>query len=217
MADRLGTGVVLGLILFAALTSGRSVPWWTPEYSGKRPGRKDAGKGSTTRPVPQGAAGVWSEDTMRLFVTEMAKWGLDPAVVLLGIAAASHFNADEALGGYVGLLMVSREDLNAIGYPGVPPFEELDAPAQIPWLGKVIGYRLASAGAQGTPRSVPELAALLHPGNNPTIDEVIRNEAERRAKEAEASMLFIHHRNLLQHVIANPAGQPPIVPWGASP
>lgn len=203
MSDRLGTGLVLGLILFAALTSGRSVPWWTPEYTGRKPSRKDAGKGSTTTPVPSGASEVWSEDTMRLFVTEMRKFGIDPAVVLLGIAAASSFRADEALGGYVGLLMVSREDLNAIGYPGVPPFEELDAPAQIPWLSKVIGYRLASTGAVGSPRDVPELAALLHPAENPTIDEVIRKEAERRAKDAESSMLYIAHKTLLQKVTAN--------------
>lgn len=203
MADRHTVAIVLGLVLLAKLTGGRSVPWWEPKYSGKRPGGKQAGKGSTTAPVPAGAAGVWSEDTMRLFVTEMRKFGIDPDVVLLGIAAASHFNPDEALGGYVGLLMMSREDLNAIGYPGVPPFEELDAPAQIPWLSKVIGYRLASTGAVGSPRDVPELAALLHPAENPTIDEVIRKEAARRAKEAEGSALYIHHKTLLQHVLAN--------------
>jgi hypothetical protein len=203
MADRHAIAIVLGLVLLAKLTSGRSDPWWLPEYSGRKPGRKDAGKGSTRTPVPSGAADVWSEDTMRLFVTEMRKFGIDPAVVLKGIAAASSFRADEALGGYVGLLMVSREDLNAIGYSGVPPFEELDAPAQIPWLSKVIGYRLASTGAVGSPRDVPELAALLHPADNPTIDEVIRKEAARRAEDVESSMLYIAHKTLLQKVLAN--------------
>lgn len=203
MASRHETAIVVGLIALAWLTGGRSVPWWQPKYSGRRPGPRQAGKGSTTAPVPSGAAQVWSEDTMRLFVTEMRKFDVDPRVVLLGIAAASRFNPDEALGGYVGLLMVSREDLNALGYPGVPPFEELDAPAQIPWLAKIIGYRLASTGASHGPRDVPELAALLHPADNPTIDEVIRKEAGRRAQDAEGSVLYLHHKTLLQHVLAN--------------
>ena len=56
---------------------------------------------------------------------------------------------------------------------------------------------------QAASRDVPELAALLHPAENPTIDEVIRKEAARRAKEAEGSTLYIHHKNLLQHVLAN--------------
>lgn len=213
MADRHTIAIVLGLMLLAKL-GGSSVPWWQPKYSGKRPNGKSAGKGSTTAPVPAGSAGVWSEETMRLFVEKMRMFGVDPAVVLLGIAAASHFNPDESLGGYVGLLMVSREDLNSVGYPGVPPFEELDAAAQIPWLAKVIGYRIASTGASSPPRDVPELAALLHPADNPTIDDVIRKEAGRRAKDAEGSMLYIHHKNLLQHVLANPSGPRPPA-WGA--
>lgn len=217
MADRYTIAIVLGLVVLAKLGGGP--PWWQEKYSGRRPGRKDAGKGSTTQPTPAGGAQVWSEDTMRLFVQQMRVWGVDPAVVLQGIAAASSFRSDEALGGYVGLLMVSREHLNEVGYPGVPPFEELDAPAQIPWLGKVIGYRRASTGAgPGSPRDVPELAALLHPADNPTIDDVIRKEAARRAKDVEGSALYIHHKNLLQHVLANPSDQPPRkTPWGAGP
>jgi hypothetical protein len=85
----------------------------------------------------------------------------------------------------------------------VPPFEEIDAPAQIPWLAKVIGYRIAASGGSA-PKTVAELASLLHPSTNPQIDEVIRKEAERRAKDAEGTMLYIHHKQLLQHVLANP-------------
>lgn len=193
--------MVIVLIAAAKLLGGSSTPWWKPTHTKK--GGKGAGSGASTAPVPQGGALVWSEATMRLFVREMRIFGIDPGVVLLGVAAASNFNSDEALGSYVGLLMVSREDLNSIGYPGVPPFEELDAPAQIPWLAKVIGYRIASTGGK-PPRNVGELAALLHPAENPTIADVIRNEAERRARDAQGTSIYIHHKTLLGHVLANP-------------
>jgi len=194
-------GVVLALLLLAKLGKSRE-PWWRPDYSDK--GGRGAGKGSTRVPVPQGATNLWSEDTMRLFVQQMRVFGLDPEVVLLGIAAASNFNADEQLGGYTGLLLVSREDLSSLGYPGVPTFEELDAPHQIPWIARVIGYRIAASGAAEPPKSVPELAVLLHKSENPTVTEAIRNEAARRAKEAAGTMLYLHHKNLLQHVLATP-------------
>jgi hypothetical protein len=193
--------VFLAFMAYKWFVSLKREPWWQPDHSDK--GGRGAGKGSKTIPVPQGATQEWSEETMRLFVQQCRIFGVDPEVVLLGIAAASNFNADEALGGYVGLLLVSREDLASLGYPGVPPFEEIDAPHQIPWLCRVIGYRIASSGGNA-PKDVPELALLLHPASNPTIAEVIRNEAQRRAAEAEGTMLYISHFNLLKHVQANP-------------
>lgn len=192
------------LLLVAAykwLESWKGVPWWKPEYTDK--GGRGAGPGATTGPVPQGGTTIWSELTMRLFEQQMRMAGIDPMVALLGIAAASNFNADENLGGWTGLLMVSREDLSAVGYPGVPLFEETDAVFQIPWIGKVIAYRIAGAGGV-VPKDVPELAVLLHPANNPTVVQAIRNEAQRRAQRAEGTMLFINHANVLRHVLANP-------------
>jgi len=187
------------LLLFALSKLGGGSNWLkTPK------GGRGAGRGATTVPVPQGGTTAWSEATMRLFVQQMRVFGVDPAVVLLGIAAASNFNTDEQLGGYTGLLMVSREDLSALGYPGVPLFEEIDAPRQIPWIGRVIGYRIAARGGN-PPKDVPELAALLHPATNPNVAAAIRNEAQRRAERAEGTMLYIHHKNLLQHVLANPS------------
>lgn len=178
----------------------RGPPWWQPDMTDK--GGRGAGKDSKTMPVPQGGAQVWSENTMRVFEQQMRLAGVDPHVVLLGIASASNFNADEMLGGYVGLLLVSRQDLADVGYPGVPKFEETDAVHQIPWIARVIAYRMAGAGG-AAPKDVPDLAVLLHPAN-PTITEVIRNEAKRRAAEAEGTMLYINHSNLLRHVLANP-------------
>jgi hypothetical protein len=197
-SDDVGT-----LFLFLALAKLGSWRWDGRDWMKVPKGGRGAGPRATTQPVPQGGTTVWSEETMRLFVQQMRIFGIDPAVVLLGIASASNFNADEKLGGYVGLLMVSREDLASLGYPGVPPFEELDAPHQIPWLGRVIGYRIASSGGNA-PKDVPELALLLHPASNPNIAAAIRNEAERRAREAEGQMLYINHANLLRHVLANP-------------
>lgn len=178
----------------------RGPPFWRPDYSDK--GGRGAGQGASTKPVPQGGANVWSEVTMRMYEQQMRLAGVDPHVVLLGIAAASNFNADEQLGSNVGLLMLQRSDLVDVGYPGVPKFEDIDAVHQIPWISKVLAYRVASAGGK-PPKDVPELAVLLHPAN-PTITEIIRNEARRRAAEAEGTMLYIHHKNLLQHVLANP-------------
>ncbi len=192
------------LLLLFALAKLGGMRWTGRDWLKKSDkGGRGAGPGATMQPVPQGGTTVWSEETMRLFVQQMRIFGIDPTVVLLGIAAASNFNADEQLGGYVGLLMVAREDLAALGYPGVPSFEEIDAPHQIPWIGRVIGYRIASSGGTA-PKDVPELAALLHPATNPNIAAAIRNEAERRARDAEGSMLYLHHKALLQHVQANP-------------
>jgi hypothetical protein len=192
------------LLLLFALAKLGSWRWDGRDWIKKAPkGGRGAGPGATSQPVPQGATTVWSEETMRLFVQQMRIFGIDPAVVLLGIAAASNFNADENLGGYTGLLMVARDDLAALGYPGVPLFEELDAPRQIPWIGRVIGYRIASSGGSA-PKNVPELAALLHPSSNPNVASAIRNEAQRRAAAAEGTMLYISHANLLRHVLANP-------------
>src|SRR4029077_16670805 len=185
---------------YKAFASWKREPWWRPDYTDK--GGRGAGPGRTTTPVPQGGANLWSEVTMRVFEQQMRAAGIDPRVALLGIAAASNFHPDESLGNNTGLLLVSRTDLNDVGYPGVPPFEETDAVHQIPWIARVIAYRIASAGGRA-PKDVPELAVLLHPAN-PTITEVIRNEASRRAAEAEGTMLYISHLNLLKKVLANP-------------
>lgn len=194
-------GALLLCFLAIKIFSGwRSEPWWTPEYTNK--GGRGAGRGRTKAPVPQGSADVWSEETMRLFDQQMRLAGIDPAVVLLGIGAASHFSADTQLGNTTGLLLVDSQQLRDLGYPEEPAFETLDAPAQIPWIAKVIAYRISSTG-RVVPKDVPELAVLLHPAS-PTVTEVIRSEARRRAAEAEGSMLYIHHANLLRHVQANP-------------
>lgn len=195
-------GTLLLAFFLIKLISGRGVPWWQPKYSDK--GGRKPGPGATTTPVPQGATSLWSEETMRLFERTMREAGIDPRVALLGVAAASNFNADEFLGDNVGLLMVRREHLSEVGYPGVPTFEELDAPHQIPWIAKVIAYRLASTGGRVAPTNVGDLAVLLNPISNPTITDMLRSEGNRRAAEAEASMLYIAHKQLLQHVIANP-------------
>jgi hypothetical protein len=196
------SALLVGFMLLKWLGSWKNLlPEPYEEWSKADKGGRGAGRGSTTAPVPQGATNVWSEDTMRLFAREMALTGMDPQVVLLGVAAASNFNADEALGGYVGLLLVAREDLTSLGYPGVPTFEELDAPHQIPWLARVLSYRIASSGGV-PPADVPELALLLHPASNPNIAEAIRNEAARRAHDAEGTSIYIHHANLLRHVLA---------------
>lgn len=178
----------------------RGPPFWKPEQTDK--GGRGAGRGATTVPVPQGATEMWAEDTMRMFVREMDRAGIIPNVVLLGIAAASHFNADEVMGNNVGLLLVSRDDLRQVGYVEPPPFEQRDAVFQIPWIAKVIAYRIADAGGVA-PDNVGDLAVLLHP-SNPTIAPYIRNEANRRAHDADGTMLYIHHEQLLQHVLANP-------------
>lgn len=207
------SALLLAFMAYKLFASWKREPWWRPDYTDK--GGRGAGRGRKTIPVPQGGAQVWSDETMRLLVQQCRIFGVDPQVVLLGIAAASNFNADEELGGYVGLLLVAREDLSSLGYPGVPPFVELDAPHQIPWLARVIGYRIASTGGNA-PKDVPELALLLHPASNPTIAEVIRNEAKRRAAEAETTSIYIHHKQLLDHVLATPDPSAPASPWGPS-
>lgn len=193
-------GALLTAFFILSALGKSKVPWWTPANSSK--GGRKAGPGATSAPVPQGAANVWSEQTMRLFVTSMHAAGIDPRLVLLAIATASNFNADEFLGNNTGLLLVRRDHLSEVGYPGVPTFEELDAPHQIPWIAKVIAYRLANAG--GTPpTNVGDLAVLLNP-SNPTITDMMRSEGNRRAALAEGTALYIAHKQLLQHVLATP-------------
>lgn len=191
--------LLLGLLLFASAARkrvARSAP--PPELESGERGEVPP------RAVPSRATRkVWERSTMEMFAEQCRKIDVDPHVVLLGIAAASNFYPDEQLGGHVGLLLVSREDLTNVGYPGVPPFEETTALHQLPWICKVIGYRVASSGGK-PPRDVPELAVLLHPSNNPTITEAIRNEAARRAKEAAATSLYRRHQELLRSVLANP-------------
>lgn len=193
-------GALMLAFVVIKVLSGRGVPWWRPEYSNK--GGRGAGPKSSTTPVPQGATQLWSEETMRLFATQMHEAGIDPRLVLLGIAAASNFNADEFLGGNTGLLMVRRDHLSEVGYPGVPTFEQLDAPHQIPWIAHVLAYRMANTGG-AQPTTVGELAVLLNPAN-PTITDMLRSEGNRRAAEAEGTMIYIAHKELLQHVLANP-------------
>jgi len=190
--------------------------WWKKTNKGGR----GSGAGSTSAPGPAGAVQVWSEATMRTFVEELAHasaatlpnggGGIDPEIVLLGIAAASNFNADEFLGSNTGLLMVRRQDLAALGYPGVPSFEEIDAPHQIPWIARVIAYRMQSTGAPA-PKSVGDLAVLLNPGT-PTITDMLRSEAERRANEALGTMVYMTNHTMLEHVLANPPGVVPLYP-----
>lgn len=195
--------LLIGLLVAVKISnwSLKGPPFWRPDMSDK--GGKGAGTDATRAPVPQGAANVWSRVTMEVFVKQMQGVPIDPALVLLGIAAASNFNADEFLGSNVGLLLVNREDLANVGYPGVPPFEQTEAVYQIPWIAKVLAYRMAAAGGR-EPKTVGDLAVLLHPGNNPTITEAIRNESERRARDAEGKSIYIHHANLLRTVLANP-------------
>ena len=192
-------GAILTAFFIVKILS-RGVPWWKPEYSDK--GGRGAGRGATTTPVPQGGTTMWSEPTMRLFVTSMHDAGIDPRLVLLGIATASNFNADEFLGDNVGLLLLRREHLAEVGYPGVPTFEELDAPHQIPWIARVLAYRMASTGG-AQPLTVGDLAVLLNP-SNPTITEMMRSEGNRRAALAEGTALYLAHKQLLQHVLASP-------------
>lgn len=187
--------------LFALLSKFSRTPWWQPSHTDK--GGRGAGPGATTTPVPQGGTTMWSEPTMRMFAEQMYQAGIDARLVLLGIAAASNFNADEYLGNNTGLLLVRRDHLSEVGYPGVPTFEELDAVHQIPWIAKVLAYRMAHTGGSA-PDNVGDLAVLLNPIANPNITEMIRNEANKRATAAVGTMLYISHDNLLQHVLANP-------------
>lgn len=193
--------LVTALFWFGLFNSLSRTPWWKPSHTDK--GGRGAGPGATTTPVPQGGANLWSELTMKLFADQMYNAGVDARLVLLGIAASSNFNADEFLGNNTGLLMLRREHLAEVGYPGVPTFEELDAVHQIPWIAKVIAYRMATTGGRA-PKSVSELALLLHPSSSPTITEVIKAEAERRAAAAQGTAIFIAHDNLLRKVLANP-------------
>jgi hypothetical protein len=188
-------GALVALKLFA---SWKREPWWLPEYTDK--GGRGAGPGATNTPVPQGRTLLWSEATMKLFATRMLAVPIAPRVVLLAIAAASQFNADTSLGNTAGLLLLNRDDLTDLGYTEPPPFEQLDAPHQIPWIGTVIAYRVADSG-RAPPSTVPDLAVLLHP-STPPIEKVIRAEADRRASDAAGTMLYISHDNLLRHVLA---------------
>lgn len=151
-------------------------------------------------PRPRATAqpsGVWSEETMRLFVREMAAVPIDPDIVLLAIAAASRFDPSAEIGANAGLLLVERDDLERVGVPIPEAFGELDAEGQIPWIAKVIAHRLAGARA---PTSVPDLAVLLHPFDSPTVQDVIRKEAARRVREAEGTPLYLAQSRLLQRV-----------------
>lgn len=157
--------------------------------------------GAATARVP--GVRVWSEPTMRMFVEQMDRAGISPHVALLGIAAASRFDPTEVLGSNVGLLLVSREHLRAVGYVDPPPFETRDAVFQIPWIAKVIGARLKETGSSSAPDNVGDLAVLLHP-TNPTLEPYVRKEANKRASDADGSLLYASHEELLRRVLANP-------------
>ncbi len=193
-------GALLLAFVLIKIISGRREPWWRPQDSDK--GGRKPGPGATTTPVPQGSTTLWSETTMRLFAEKMHEAGIDPRLVLLGIATATNFNADEFLGDNTGLLLVRREHLAEVGYPGVPTFEELDAPHQIPWIARVLAYRMANTGG-AAPTTVGDLAVLLNP-SNPTITDMMRSEGNRRAALAEGTMLYLSHKQLLQRVLATP-------------
>jgi hypothetical protein len=195
-------GVILTAVFLVKLASRwQRDPWWKPDHTDK--GGRGAGPGASSTPVPEGAANLWSEVTMRMFAEQMYQAGVDARLVLLGIAASSNFNADEELGNNVGLLMLNRDHLSEVGYPeDAPPFEQLDAVHQIPWIAKVIAYRMADTGGRA-PTTIGELATLLHPANS-TITAVIRAEAERRANDAKGRQIYIAHDNLLRKVLANP-------------
>jgi hypothetical protein len=194
-------GLLTMLFWAAVMRSFSRTPWWTPEYTDK--GGRGAGPGATTTPVPQGGANLWSETTMRMFAEQMYRAGIDARLVLLGIAASSNFNADTALGNNTGLLALRREHLAEVGYPeDGPAFETRDAVFQIPWIAKVISYRIASTGGR-VPATIPDLAELLHP-SSPELTTYIRSEAEKRAESAKGKMLYIAHDNLLRRVLRNP-------------
>lgn len=199
--DDAGAIVLLVVLakLFASWPSLSAIQAENRDRFRKGKGGKGAGAGQTYG-SGAGNGAVWSEATMQLFAEEMAAVPIDPFVVLLAIATASNFNADEFLGDNTGLLLVRREDLSALGYPAVPTFEELDAPHQIPWIARVIAYRTADSGADA-PKDVAGLAVLLHPGN-PTITEMLQSEAERRSEEMRSNALYIEHENLLKRVLS---------------
>jgi hypothetical protein len=147
---------------------------------------------------------------MRLFVQQMFLTAMDPGVVLRAIAIASNFRADEVrqtggVGDRVGLLQVLRSSLADLGYPADPPFETLEAPEQIPWLARVLAFRIADAG--GTPPgNVGDLGVLLFgpPEPSPMVASYIRKQAVTETARVEATMIFISYENLLKHVLANP-------------
>jgi len=158
------------------------------------------------RPAPvkrtpqKGASNTWSEDTMRIFEQQMRSAGVDARVVLLGIAAATAFHPETEVGNRKGLLQVSTEQLDAVGYRGVP-FEQLDAPNQIPWIGRVLAFRMAETGG-AAPKDVPELASLVSGFSDKQIDAYVRKEAAKRAASAERTTIYQHHKQLLEQVLA---------------
>jgi len=146
--------------------------------------------------MPMAYAGVWDEPTMRSFADAMYSAGVDARLVLL----------DESLGGNTGLLMVQRDDLIAVGYPdGSHPFEDLPTAAQIPWIGKVLGYLISGQGGR-PPTTIADLATMVHPVTNPMIALVIRAEANKRAESSRQTELFKAQDALLQKVLAHPEG-----------
>lgn len=191
--------LVVGAKVLASWPSLDAIQAENREKFRKARGGRGAGPGQTYG-TGAGNGEVWSESTMQIFAAEMAAIPIDPYVVLLGIATASNFNADEFLGGNTGLLLVQREDLSALGYPAVPKFEELSAPQQLPWIARVIAYRIANSGGDA-PSSVAELAVLLHPAN-PTITEMLSKEAESRSEQMRSNALYMEHEQLLRHVLA---------------
>lgn len=133
---------------------------------------------------------------MRLFAREMRSAGVDPALALKAVAAASDFDPGSYLANNVGLMMVRRDHLKEVGFSGGELYA-LPAEEQIPWIGKVIAYRIASTGA--TPDDVGDLAVLLNPVPR-KMDAVLRNEAKRRTVEAERTRYYRQHAALLQRV-----------------
>lgn len=110
--------------------------------------------------LPRAPRRNWSLDTMRLFVQQMRSIGLDPDLAFSAIGAASDFDPGSYLGDYVGLAMVRRDDLRAVGYPDGVEFYALKASDQIPWIARVVDARMKATRTE--PKTVGDLAVLLH-------------------------------------------------------
>jgi hypothetical protein len=199
------SGNALALLLIAwALLSSKSTPAAVPAAPPAPPAPKGPPPQIESRSpgVPQRSTGTpqratrqpWSIDTMRLFAREMSRAGVDPRIVLQGIAAASDFDPGFFLGDHVGLLAVRRQHLREIDFPADRELYSMTADEQIPWIGKVIAYRIASAEE---PEDVSDLAVILNPVPA-KMEPLLRGEAKRRAADAERTRYYQTHATLLK-------------------
>lgn len=135
---------------------------------------------------------------MRLFVREMRSVGVDPELAFTAIGAASDFDPGSYLGDYVGLAMVRRDDLAAAGFPPGQQLYSLPASEQIPWIARVLEARMAATGHK--PKTVGELAVMLHRPKSPMVD-MVRIAAEKRAADAKRSAFYLRHLPLLRRAL----------------